>query len=348
MANIVRTQARTSVRSSKAAHISERIASEDEVLAVIARETVQSRPAPRRSIRILPDDVEVSVTEGASILDASLQAGIAHGRECGGMARCSTCRVAIVEGIDACLPRNEREKLIAERLHFPSEVRLACQTGITGDLVVRRLVLDEIDVELTSLVRTGLPTCPVGREAKLAILFLDIRGFTTFSENLLPYDVIHLLRRFFLQMARVVSTHGGIVNNYMGDGMLALFGVEDPEHATLRAVEAGLEMLAEAERMKPYERSVGGKSFDIGVGVHFGEAVMGALGSPEGPRVTVIGDAVNTASRIESANKIVGTRLLISEAAYREVRGEVRVGRSFELSLPGKTGLQALHEVLNG
>jgi adenylate cyclase len=298
-----------------------------------------------RRIRVLPDDMETLAMEGTSILAASLRAGIPHCHECGGNARCSTCRVVVVDGLETCAPRNEREQAISDRLHFPPEVRLACQTRATGELVVRRLVLDDVDVELTSLDRGGLPNWPVGKEQRLAILFLDIRGFTSFSESLLPYDVIHLLRRFFLRMGRIVERYGGVVDNYMGDGMLALFGRDEAGDAALRAVRAGLAMLAEAEHMKPYERSIGGKSFEIGVGVHYGEVVVGAVAATSEPKATVIGDAVNMASRVESANKVTGTRLLVSEAAFRELRGEMGVRRSFQLSLPGKTGMHTLYEI---
>ena len=300
-------------------------------------------PGPR--IQILPDDVQTVTREGTSILGASLGAGIKHCHECGGNARCSTCRVVIIDGLDTCRARNEKEQAIADRLLFPPEVRVACQTRVGGEIVVRRLVLDDFDVELTSLVRDGVRTWPVGREQWVALMFLDIRGFTSFSESLLPYDVIHLLRRFFLRMAMIVERHGGVVDNYMGDGMLAIFGAEDADDATLHAVRAGQAMLGEVEHMKPYVRAVAGKSFDIGVGVHYGQVVVGALGGPNAPKMTVIGDAVNMASRVESANKVTGTRFLISEAAYRELRGAVPVGRTFHVSLPGKAGEHTLHEV---
>ncbi|MEI8259269.1 MAG: adenylate/guanylate cyclase domain-containing protein, partial [Deltaproteobacteria bacterium] len=192
----------------------------------------------------------------------------------------------------------------------------------------------------------GLGAYPVGTEKRLAILFLDIRGFTSFSEHLLPYDVIHILRRFFARMGDVVERHGGAIENYMGDGMLAIFAPGERTSPTSRAVKAGLDMLDEAERMKPYERSVGGRSLEIGVGVHVGEVVTGVLGTRKDPRMTIIGDAVNMASRVENANKTTGTRFLISEPTYEEVRGVVRVGRTFTIALPGKTGMYTLYEIV--
>jgi adenylate cyclase len=308
--------------------------------------TKRATQGQHHRLRVLPDNVETEALEGTSILEASLQAGVVHCHDCLGHARCSTCRVLVVEGLDACAPRNDAEQGIAERLGFPSEVRLACQTRVSGDLVVRRLVLDDLDANLTSLARRGALLFPVGREQDLAILFLDIRGFTSFSERLPPYDVIHFLRRFFALMNAIVQRFGGVVNNYMGDGMLALFGTDDVAAATLRAVRAGLEMLDEADRLKPYEQAIGGQSLDIRVGVHFGSAVVGALGSAESPRVTAIGDSVNMASRVEEANKTTGTRLLVSEPAYREIQRDVSIGRSFAVSLRGKSGTHTLYEIV--
>src|SRR3954468_10190872 len=86
------------------------------------------------------------IGDGETILRASLRAGIPHAHACGGQARCSTCRVQIVEGLDHCLPRNEREDALATRLHFAPEIRLACQTAVIGDVKLRRLVLDAEDI----------------------------------------------------------------------------------------------------------------------------------------------------------------------------------------------------------
>src|ERR1041384_6824501 len=100
-----------------------------------------------------------------TILQASLRAAIPHAHACGGHARCSTCRVQIVEGLDRCAPRNDKENELATRLHFSPEIRLACQTTVNGDVKLRRLVLDEEDIELTDQKRAGaLPPSRGGEE----------------------------------------------------------------------------------------------------------------------------------------------------------------------------------------
>lgn len=298
--------------------------------------------------RITYQNEKVIDTDAATpILQASLQNGIPHTHVCGGNARCSTCRVLILEGLENCRPRNEKEQKMADRRNFSLMVRLACQTTITGDVTLRRLVLDEEDEELVvEEVRGGAAPRSVGDERPIAILFSDIRNFTAFSEVQLPYDVIHTLNRYFNRVGPIVTRHHGQIDNFVGDGLIALFGLEDSAGATLDAVRAGLDMLQAVEAMQPYFEAQFKTNLHIGIGVHYGEAVLGAVGVGERRRLTAIGDAVNLASRIESANKEAGTRFLISQDAFEQVRGRVQVGRQFDLTIKGKSGKYTLHQVV--
>ncbi len=204
-------------------------------------------------IYYLPDEREVEASRDEAILQVSLRSGIPHTHVCGGHARCSTCRILILEGLAHCALRNAKEQAMAERLRFGPTIRLACQTTVTGDVKLRRLVLDAEDVEVTSqLGGAGAAPGTVGQEKRVAILFADIRGFTSFAEALPPYDVVHVLNRYFYLMGQVIGRHGGYIDNYMGDGLMALFGVEDASGAALQVVKAGLEMLDAMERLKPY------------------------------------------------------------------------------------------------
>lgn len=295
-------------------------------------------------ITFLPDQRAVDAADGESILQVALAAGIPHTHVCGSMARCSTCRVMVLDGLEHCSPRTEREQRMAERLHFPADIRLACQTRIGGDVTVRRLVLDADDVALTSQLGRQAAAL-VGEEKGIAILFADIRGFTALAEALPAYDVIHTLNRYFRQMDRVIRGHGGYIDNYIGDGLMALFGVDGAPEAPLRSVRAGLDMLAAVESLRPYLDACGNRGFRIGVGVHCGEVVVGSVGV-ENPRVTAIGDAVNFASRIEAATKETGASLLISADTYAAVKERVRIGREFTLDIRGKTGAHTLYEVV--
>jgi adenylate cyclase len=291
------------------------------------------------------NEAVIEVDTETPILHASLQHGIPHTHVCGGNARCSTCRVLILDGLDHLCPRNEKEQKMAVRRNFSPNVRLACQTTLTGDVALRRLVLDDEDRWLVDQEVAHAAPRSVGEERLLAILFSDIRDFTAFSEAHLPYDVIHALNRYFSRVGSIIEQHHGQIDNFMGDGIMALFGVDDPANATLNAVGAGLDMLRAVDDMQPYFEAQFKTRLRIGVGIHYGEAVLGAIGTGERRRLTAIGDAVNVASRVESANKEAGTSLLISQRAFQQVGHQVQSGRQVTLPLKGKTGVFQLHEV---
>jgi len=293
------------------------------------------------------NETMVQVDAATPILQASLQNGIPHTHVCGGNARCSTCRVLILEGLEHCCARNEKEQKMAARRNFSPQVRLACQTTVSGDVTLRRLVLDDEDVDLVNEEVTG-GTAPrsVGDERHLAILFADIRNFTAFAEAHLPYDVVHVLNRYFNRVGAIINQHGGQINNFIGDGLMALFDTDGGANPTLNAVRGGLDMLKAVEAMQPYFEAQFKINFRIGIGVHYGEVVLGAVGSGDNRRLTAIGDAVNLASRVESANKEAGTEFLISEEAHEMVEDHVRIGQHIELAIKGKTGTYSLHEVV--
>ncbi len=291
------------------------------------------------------NEVVIEVDTVTPILHASLQHGIPHTHVCGGNARCSTCRVLILDGLDNVCPRNEKGQKMALRRNFSPNVRLACQTTVLGDVALRRLVLDDQDRLLVDQEIAHAAPRAVGEERLLAILFSDIRDFTAFSEAHLPYDVIHALNRYFSRVGVIVKQQHGQIDNFMGDGIMALFGVDDPANCALNAVRAGLAMLRAVDDMQPYFEAQFKTRLRIGVGVHYGEAVLGAIGTGERRRLTAIGDAVNVASRVESANKDAGTSFLISQRAYQQVSAQVTTGRHVQMPLKGKTGVYQLLEV---
>ena len=321
------------------------------------------------TVYVLPDQRLVECRSGEVILNAALRAGIPFTHACGGRGKCSTCRVVIVEGWQACAARTGKERTIANQLGFGPQFRLACQTVVNDDVTIRRLVLDERDVELTDVRlrqsrdrqhqrqsgrtrpggRAGRRRArPIGDERQVAVMFADIRGFTAFVEAVLPYDVIHVLQRQLRDLTSVIERHGGVVTSYMGDGVMALFTDDQPDLSgavSHRAVSAGLEVLAHANAARPGLEELYGRSFDVNVGIHYGTAIVGTLlGAPT--TITAIGDTVNMASRIEQANKQFGTRLLVSDAVRAEVGDALTIGRSFTCALPGKAGQYELFEVL--
>jgi adenylate cyclase len=148
---------------------------------------------------------------------------------------------------------------------------------------------------------------------KVAVMFVDFRSFTAAARSRSPQDVVDRLDGAFAVLVEILDRHGGIVNKFLGDGFLALFGApfeaEDPAH---RAVGAAREMLAAMERINS------GSSWPlrIGIGIHFGEVVAGNIGSPRRKEYTVIGDTVNFASRLEALNKDFNSQLLISSSVH--------------------------------
>lgn len=298
-------------------------------------------------IFVWPDRIEIQFDDRANLLALAVEAGVAIPHLCGGRARCSTCRVRIIEGQNALADRTEPEAAMATKLDFPDEIRLACQTETTGSLRLWRLVLDTIDVEMASQLGKGHYVGPVGREVEdAAVMFTDIAGFTTMAESLPAYDVVHILNRFFSRTDEAVAAHGGRIDNYMGDGVLAVFGVDRVASPALSAVKAGLRVLEVANDMHEYVHIIYGQAFRVRVGIGLGEVIFGLMGGESTARETVIGDVVNVASRLEAANKQAGTAMLVTDDIHARTVEAVEYGRRFELDVRGKSGPIVAHEVI--
>ncbi|MCJ7687096.1 MAG: 2Fe-2S iron-sulfur cluster-binding protein, partial [Desulfobacteraceae bacterium] len=146
------------------------------------------------------DNKIIYASPDSTILEAIHKAKINHIHVCGGNARCTTCRVYIMNGLSNCLPRNVKEKQLAEKLGFPQDIRLACQTKISGNITIRRPVVDELDIEIILKQFGDAPGTKLGQEKNLAILFTDIENYTEFAEALPAYDVVHVLNRYYQTM----------------------------------------------------------------------------------------------------------------------------------------------------
>jgi adenylate cyclase len=167
------------------------------------------------------------------------------------------------------------------------------------------------------LLETGAEALSETR--KVAVMFVDIRGFTAAARLRSPAEVVARLDAAFAVLVEVVDRHGGLVNKFLGDGFLALFGVPlADEQATSRALACGREMLEAIDR---HNADHPDWPIRIGISLHVGNAVTGTVGSPRRKEYTVIGDTVNLASRIESLNKEFGSQFLISEAAHVDSNG---------------------------
>lgn len=298
-------------------------------------------------ITFLPDKQKIESSKEETLLEIAHRAEIPLTHVCQGNGRCSTCRVQIMEGQENVSPPSDAEKLIAVQMGFGEKIRLACQAKISGDVKVRRLVLDKEDIEVTSLLIQNAKSSAVGVEKEVLILFADIRDFTSIAEALLPYDVVHILNRYFHAMNEVITSFGGSINNYMGDGFLALFDIENQERDVLRGIMAGLEMLRVVDiQIHPYVKKFFGKDFRIGIGMHSGIVVAGSMGDRPNKKNTIIGDAVNVTNRIEKRNKDLNTSFIISENVHTIVKDKIIAGKSQTITIRGKTGSHMVYEVI--
>lgn len=293
-----------------------------------------------------PDDNVVARLDapGPTILQVSIANRIPHIRECGGQGRCTTCRVRILDGVNHVSERTHREARIAEERGWDAFTRLACQTRATGDVSVRRLVRSPADV---SLLQTDALQTEQGQEVPAAILMCDIRQFTPFVDGHLPYDVYHILNRFFGEIGEPILLNDGYIYQYIGDQIVGLFGLQgaSAEEACLGAVRAGLGMIHALQALNEQVEEEFGVRLNIRVGAHYGPLIVGYMGHPTRRDFSVVGDAINVASRIESTNEVLGTTFLISEVLYDHLPVAVASGFRGDLALKGKAGRHTLVEV---
>jgi len=161
-----------------------------------------------------------------------------------------------------------------------------------------------------------------GEEKVITVLFTDLRGFTSLSEQRTPTSVLDLLNEYLTRMTAIIDRHGGVVDKYIGDAIMALFGapLDLPDHAG-QAVACALEMIAELEQCNASFQAKGWPAIAMGVGIHTGRVVVGNMGSKDRLNYTAIGDGVNLASRLESVTKDHAVPIIVSEAARREAQG---------------------------
>jgi adenylate cyclase len=268
----------------------------------------------RRSFRIVyPNARAVTTPRGFTILDASRLAGIPHASVCGGRGRCSTCRVRIAGGLQDLPEPSEAERRVLARVGAAPDVRLACQTRPSRDVAVEPLLAPSV-----APVEAFATDVRQGREQELAVLFADLRGFTRMAENKLPYDVVFVLNRYFETVGTAITRAGGVTNQFTGDGVMALFGMESGPAAGSRQALAAARAMVEGVAALSAELAVDlGSPLRIGIGIHTGPAVVGRMGWGESFYLTAVGDTVHVAARLEQATKDYSAQLVVSEAVAR-------------------------------
>jgi adenylate cyclase len=305
------------------------------LVAVLAARLVRQWWERRRGIIRLtyPSGRVVQTIPGVLVLEASRMAGIPHASVCGGRGRCSTCRIK-VEGPESSIPPPAPEEVkVLQRVGAAPNVRLACQLRPQGDLRVTPLL------PATAQARDGFrrPGYLEGAEREIAILFADLRAFTQLSEKKLPFDLVFLLNRYFAEMGHAVESAGGRVDKFIGDGVMALFGLDSGVEAGCR--EALAAARAMSERMESFNRALAHDipaPLQIGIGIHTGAAIVGAMGYGTAISVTAVGDSVNTASRLEGLCKTYACELVISDAVALRAGIDLGEAPRHEIEIRGR------------
>jgi adenylate cyclase len=267
-----------------------------------------------------PENRAVTVPLGFTVLEASRLGGIPHASVCGGRGRCSTCRIRIVEGLPSLPLPSANEVRVLKRVGAAPAVRLACQLRPTKNVVVVPL----LPAQAQASDGFTKPSYLAGEERNIVVLFADLRSFTGLAEHRLPYDLVFILNSYFEIAGEAVTRAGGIIDKFIGDGVMALFGIETgTEDGCRRALMAANEIVDGVDKLSELLVAELTEPLKIGVGIHSGPAVVGRMGYGSAIHLTAIGDTVNVASRLQDLTKEYACQLVISEQVAEQAGLEV-------------------------
>jgi adenylate cyclase len=292
----------------------------------------------------------VYVADDQSLLHAALEANVPLYHVCGGNAKCSTCRVVVVEGAQWLTPPNGSENALKHKMHFPPNVRLACQTFLTGGPVkVSRILKDETDIGLYVGSVAGDATQEMGEECELVLFFLDVRNFTPFIGKNLAFDVMHLIRKLFMLIENIIREKGGRIIEIAGDGIYAAFGFNRAKtEAVDAAVAASLLILEDLQQLnKTYFKPNFNYEVEIGIGLHVGNVITGNIRLGNEDHFVVMGYPVNIASRLQSLTKELDNNIIISDQLYKELANPPANHSSTFANLKGVEGVCQVHLIGN-
>ena len=274
----------------------------------------------------------------------------------------------VVQNIEKVKQGGQREIAIDMELHFERKSPASVNFGINPLLDINEehigsmIVLEDITSEKrvkSTMARYMSPQVAQqllaegesvlgGKAQNVSIMFSDVRDFTTVSESLGPRETVAMLNEYFERMVDVVMSNGGVLDKFIGDAIMALFGVPfNGERDADNALKVANGMMV-ALHVLNGERAAGGKDrIDIGIGIATGSVIVGNIGSPKRMEYTVIGDSVNLASRLEGVTKTYGCKILISDMTRRELKGEHRLREIDLLRVKGKTKPIAIFEAMD-
>jgi adenylate cyclase len=287
----------------------------------------------------------VSILPGATVLETLRANGISHASVCGGRARCTTCRIRVTDGLAALPEPQGLEATALSRIGAGDGIRLACQLRPTSDIAVLPLLTADATATY-GLIRAGSE----GSERQVTVMFIDLRGSTTLGEARMPYDVLFILNQFFDEMSKALAATGGHYSNFTGDGLMAIYGLEtaDPKSSAVQALRGAREVLMRLDKVNARLKADLKEPLRIGVGIHFGEAIVGAMGPPRSQIITGIGDTVNTTARLEGLTKDYSCSLILSQVAAQAAGLNLEGHDLHQATVKGRTGsiaFYALNEV---
>lgn len=281
----------------------------------------------------------VSAHRGLSILEISRLNNIPHASVCGGRARCSTCRIRVIEGPADQPPSDVNERKVLRRVGAPANVRLACQFRPTSDLTVTTL-LPAVSADAVNGIGDKYFW---GVEQEVTVMFCDLRGFTKLSQQRLSYDVVFLLNQYLGRMSEVIIDTGGYVDKFMGDGIMAIFGMDKTARTGAREALAAARAMGgvlDALNQSLHDELRG--VLEMGIGLHSGTAILGRIGAAgkgsAARGVTALGDTVNTASRLEGACKELNMQAIISRTVMDKAEAEIGELETRSLEVRGRAG----------
>ncbi|MBW5437202.1 adenylate/guanylate cyclase domain-containing protein [Bradyrhizobium canariense] len=257
----------------------------------------------------------VRVPKGLSVLEASLRHNVPHASVCGGRARCSTCRIRIIGDHGALPEPSQREAFVLTRVGTSDpSIRLACQLRPTSDLSFFQLFTAHT---LSASAQASAPA-RIGQERYLVSLFVDMRGSTQLAEKRLPFDTVFIVNRFLGAVSQAVIENGGQPNQFVGDGMLALFGLSaEPQEACRQALKAAAGIATHIDELNELLSHDLRQPIRFGIGIHGGEVIIGDIGYRDHIVFTALGDAVNVAARLQDMTKTLACEAIVSEEVRR-------------------------------
>jgi adenylate cyclase len=257
----------------------------------------------------------VRVPVGLSVLEASLRHKVPHASVCGGRARCSTCRIRVTSDLAALPAPSARESFVLNRLGTDNDpaIRLACQLHPTADLAFVQLLAPHV----SSANAHATHPARIGQERYLVCMFIDMRGSTMLAEKRLPYDTVFIVNRFLAAVSQAVVTAGGKPNQFIGDGELALFGLNcDPQTACRQALQAAARIAENIDELNQALKYDLPEPLRFGIGIHGGEVIVGDIGYRDNMVFTALGDPVNVAARLQDMTKTLSCAAIVSEDVF--------------------------------